>query len=219
MKDNKQLKKNIGIVDDQVLFTKSLSALVNTFRGFTTIIDASNGAELLKKLELMHVLPDIILLDVNMPVMDGVDTAEKLSQQYPLIKLVALSIKDDDKTIIDMLKSGCCAYLLKDIHPDELEKALEEIDSKGYYNADAANINYRRLILSNQKEKTGKLSEREMIFLEYACSDLTYKQIAQKMNLSERTIDGYRESVFEKLNVQSRVGMAMEAIRKKMVMV
>jgi DNA-binding NarL/FixJ family response regulator len=209
-------KKGIGIVDDQVLFLKSLSTLVNTFPGFTTVLDASNGAELLKKLKT-NVLPEIILLDVDMPVMDGPATAEQLTLQYPLIKLIALSIKDDDSTIISMLKAGCCAYLLKEIHPDELEKALHEIDEKGYYNADVANINYRRLILGEQQEKANKLSEKERIFLKYACSELTYKQIAAKMKLSERTIDGYRESVFEKMNVQSRVGMAMEAIRKKIV--
>jgi DNA-binding NarL/FixJ family response regulator len=140
-----------------------------------------------------------------------------LSKKYPLIKLVALSMKDDDITIISMLRAGCCAYLLKDIHPDELEKALEEIDEKGYYNADQANINFRRLILAGKKEEANRLTEKEKIFLQYACSDLTYKQIASKMNLAERTIDGYRESIFEKLNVQSRVGMAMEAIRRKLV--
>ncbi|WP_315824150.1 response regulator transcription factor [Paraflavitalea speifideaquila] len=211
------MKKTIGIADDQQLFTKSLSILVNTFSGFTAVLDALNGQELLRKLEQQAVLPDIILLDVNMPVMDGVHTAERLTQTYPLIKLVALSMKDDDTTIISMLKAGCCAYLLKDIHPDELEKALQEIDTKGYYNADTANINYRRLIVSGRKLEANRLSEREMEFLQYACSELTYKQVAARMNLSERTIDGYRESVFEKLNVQSRVGMALEAIRRKMV--
>jgi len=213
---SKPTKKGIGIVDDQLLFLKSLSTLVNTFNGFATVMDASNGAELLKKLET-GVLPEIILVDVNMPVMDGPATAEQLTQRYPLVKLVALSIKDDDHTIISMLKAGCCAYLLKDIHPDELEKALYEIDSKGYYNADLVNINYRRFIVGNRQDKANKLSEKETIFLQYACSDLTYKEIAAKMKLSERTIDGYRDSVFEKLNVQSRVGMAMEAIRKKIV--
>jgi DNA-binding NarL/FixJ family response regulator len=211
------MKKTIGIVDDQQLFVKSLSVLINTFSGFTSVLEALNGKELQSKMEKQQIQPQIILVDVNMPEMDGVDTATMLSKKYPLIKLVALSMKDDDITIISMLRAGCCAYLLKDIHPDELEKALEEIDEKGYYNADQANINFRRLILAGKKEEANRLTEKEKIFLQYACSDLTYKQIASKMNLAERTIDGYRESIFEKLNVQSRVGMAMEAIRRKLV--
>ena len=97
----------------------------------------------------------------------------------------------------------------------ELEKALLEINTRGYYNADASNINFRRL-LTSEKEAV-QISEKEKIFLQYACSDMTYKQIASLMSLSERTIDGYRESLFGKLKVQSRVGLALEAIRKGLV--
>lgn len=207
----------VGLTDDEQLFLKSLALLINTFNGFNTIIEALGGEELLKKLDSSPHFPDIILLDVNMKLMDGIQTASKVTQKFPGIKLVALSTRDDDTTIISMLKAGCCAYLVKDIHPDELEKALGEINSKGYYNADAANINYRRLIMHNHKQESIHLTDREKEFLQWACSDLTYKQIASQMHLSDRTIDGYRDSIFEKFNVQSRVGMAMEAIRRKIV--
>ena len=129
---------------------------------------------------------------------------------------MALSQNDGDKTIIGMIKAGCCAYLLKDTHPNELEKALDEIYTKGYYNADVSNINYRRLL---QFEKDSlNITEKEKIFLKFVCSDMTYKQIAFEMGLSERTVDGYRESLFHKLKVQSRVGLALEAIRRELVM-
>jgi len=211
---------SVGIVDNEQLFLKSLAYLIDIlFDGFHTVVDALSGEELLKKLETGNDLPDILLVDVNMPSMDGITTAKLISEKYPLIKLVALSFEDKDSTIINMLKAGCCAYLLKDIHPDELEKALNEIHTKGYYNADAANINYRRLILHDQKKEALKLTARELTFLELACTERTYKQIAAEMYRSERTIDGYRESVFKKLNVQSRVGMAMEAIRKNLVII
>jgi len=211
------MKVTIGLADDEQLFVKSLATLINTFGRFNTILDALNGEDLLKKLERTASKPDIILLDVNMPEMNGPTAASEIQKKYPDIKLVALSTKDDDTTIISMLKAGCCAYLVKDIHPDELEKALEEVSTKGYYNADAVNINFRRLLLHGDKSSELKISEREMIFLKLACTDLTYKQIASQMGLAERTIDGYREALFEKLNVQSRVGMAMEAIRRKLV--
>jgi len=205
----------IGLLDDHQLFLKSLSLMLLSFKKYTVVIEALNGKELQEKIQQLNDLPDIILIDVNMPVMGGVETAIWLHEQYPHIKLVALSMNDSDKTIIDMIKAGCCAYLLKDTHPNELEKALEEIAAKGYYNADVSNINFRRL-LQAEKEALA-LSEREKEFLKLSCSDMTYKEIAQLMHVSERTVDGYRESLFLKLKVQSRVGMALEAIRKELV--
>ena len=207
---------NIGIVDDHQLFLKSLSTLIEGIVAFKIVLEASNGEMLLKKLQSASELPDILLIDVNMPVMDGAKAATVVNERYPQIKLVALTMKDDDTSVINMLKAGCCAYLLKDIHPNELETALFEINEKGYYNADTSNINYRRLIVKS-KEKEVVLSEQEKIFLQLACSDLTYKQIASQMHLSERTIDGYRESLFFKLNVQSRVGMVLEGLRRSIV--
>ena len=210
------MKINIGLVDDHQLFLASLKVLIESFPTFSIVLEALNGEALLKKLEFVTVLPDILLLDVNMPVMDGANTAIVISSKYPEIKMVALSMKDDDVSVIKMIKAGCCAYLLKDISSDELEKALMEVYNKGYYNADISNINYRRLILKTKEEEI-VFTERERAFLKLACSDLTYKQIAMQMHLSERTIDGYRESLFQKLNVQSRTGMALEALRRNLV--
>jgi DNA-binding NarL/FixJ family response regulator len=217
LNSSKNLQTPIGIADDQQLFLKSLGTLINTIDGFNVVVEAMNGADLLKKLDLQPVLPEIMLLDVNMPVMDGIATAKQLTEKFPQIKLVALSVNDDDLTIISMLRAGCCAYLLKDMHPDELEKALHEVSETGRYNADVANINYRRLLLEDHRTEALKLSAKEMTFLALAASERTYKQIASEMHLSERTIDGYREALFEKLNVQSRVGMVMEGLRRKLI--
>ncbi len=211
------MKINIGIADDHQLFLKSLSILVEGFPDFSITLDAMNGEALLQRLQLMKEKPDIILLDVNMPIMDGPKTAALISRQYPQVKLVALSMKDDDTSVINMIRAGCCAYLLKDMHPDKLEKALKEIYTNGYYNADISNIRYRRLLQKQQEDAKLQLTEREKTFLKLACSDLTYKQIADQMHLSERTIDGYRENLFVKLNVQSRVGMVLEALRRELV--
>lgn len=210
------MKIAIGIVDNHQLFLKSLSLMLSSFEKFTVVLEALNGKDLQQKIVIVKMVPEIVLIDVNMPVMNGVETAKWLSEKYPAIKLVALSMNDTDKTIIEMIKAGCCAYLLKDIHPNELEKALEEITIKGYYNSDVSNINYRRLMLAD-KNDTLQISEKEKLFLQHACSDLTYKQIASLMNLSERTIDRYRENLFQKLKVQSRVGLALEAIRRELV--
>jgi DNA-binding NarL/FixJ family response regulator len=211
------MKINIGIADDQQLFLKSLSTLIDTFPQFTVVLEAMNGEDLLRKMAATPTKPDIQLIDVNMPVMDGVRAAKAIGQQFPTVKMVALSMKDDDMTILSMIKAGCCAFLLKDIHPDELEKGLLEINAKGFYNADACNVNYRRLILHSRQEEALTLTDRERNFLQLACSDFTYKQIAAEMHLSERTIDGYREAIFEKFNVQSRVGMVLEGLRRTIV--
>ena len=209
------MKIPIGIVDDHQLFLKSLSLMLQSFNNYDVVIEAANGKDLQEKMSDKKRVPEIMLIDVNMPVMDGIATAAWINQNFPSVKLVALSQNDGDKTIIGMIKAGCCAYLLKDTHPNELEKALNEIHTKGFYNADVSNINYRRLL---QFEKdTLNITDKEKAFLQYACSDLTYKQIAMQMNLSERTIDGYRESLFHKLKVQSRVGLALEAIRRELV--
>ena len=207
----------IAIADDHQLFLKSLALMLVSFDGIFVVAEASNGKELQVKLEALDTPPDIVLLDVNMPVMDGETTARWLGEHYPTVKVVALSMNDDDKTIIKMIQAGCSAYLLKDSTPDELERAIQQVHAKGYYNADAANINFRRLLQSQAETDSLKITEKEKQFLQLACSDLTYKQIAAQMNLSERTIDGYRESLFGKLNVQSRVGLALEAIRKNLV--
>jgi|SRR5665213_388809 len=209
------MKIKIGIVDDHRLFLKSLAMMLQSFNEYEVVVEAPNGKSLQEKMNDENNLPEILLIDVNMPVMDGIETAGWVNEKFPQIKLVALSQNDSDKTIIGMIKAGCCAYLLKDTHPNELEKALHEIYIKGFYNADESNINFRRLL--QFENESMKITDREMTFLNFACSDFTYKQIAAEMNLSERTIDGYRESLFRKLNVQSRVGLVLEAIRKGLV--
>ena len=210
------MKITIGIADDQQLFLRSLSKLINSFAGFEVMIEALNGEELLKGIQSLKTAPDIILIDVRMPVMDGPTAVNKITLSYPDIRTVALSMKEDDHSILTMLRAGCSAYLLKDVHPAELEKALREVYDTGYYNSDSFSTHYRRLLKQNGLNEL-KISEREKVFLKLACSDFTYKEIASKMFLSEKTIDGYRDSLFQKLNVKSRVGMALEAIRLELV--
>lgn len=208
------MKTTIGLVDDHQLFLKSLSLMLESFGEYEILVEALNGNDLQKKLQATNKIPDMMLVDVNMPVMDGIQTCQWLNTTYPAMRLIALSMNDKDNAIIDMFKAGCCAYLLKDTHPVELEKALLEVKAKGYYNADTSNINFRRLLLKAEEKPAITLSAREQQFLTFVCSELTYKAIAGKMNLSERTIDGYREALFEKFHVQSRVGLCLEALRK-----
>ncbi len=211
------MKITVGLVDDHQLFLKSLRLMLESFKEYDVVIEALHGEDLKNKLNNSRTIPDLMLIDVNMPVMDGIATSKWLTEHYPAMKLIALSMNDTDTAIIDMIKAGCCAYLLKDTHPTELEKALKEVVTKGYYNADVSNINFRRLLLKSTEAPAIILTEKEKQFLSYACSELTYKQVAAEMNLSERTIDGYREALFAKFQVQSRVGLCLEALRKGFV--
>jgi DNA-binding NarL/FixJ family response regulator len=211
------MKIHIGLVDDHQLFLKSLGMMLESFGNYEVVLEATNGADLQQKMEHQKIIPDIMLIDVNMPVMDGPETAAWLNKNYPSVRLIALTMNDKDHSVIKMFRAGCSAYLLKDIHPSSLECALKEVIDHGFYNGDISNITFRKLMLKSDDRKEPKITTREMEFLQLACSEMTYKQVAAEMNLSERTIDGYRESLFEKMHVQSRVGMCLEALRREYV--
>jgi len=208
------MKGTVGIVDDQQLFLKTVGMFVNTFPDFEVVLYAENGPDLFMKLQHQQ-RPDILLIDVNMPQMEGAEIVLTVKKLYPNIKMAALSMMEDSQNVIKMIKAGCCAYLLKNMNPNELEVALKEILLRGFYNTYVTNRCYQGIF---NQDIIG-LKEREREFLELACSDLTYQQIASKMYLSIKTVDGYRASLFEKFQVKSRVGLVLEAIRQNLISV
>lgn len=212
-----QQKIKVALVDDHVLLRNSLAGLVNSFDGYEVIFEADNGNFFIEKIK-KHGEPDIVLLDINMPEMDGYATASWLQQNYPLVKVLALSMYDNENAIIRMFKSGTRGYVLKDCEPPELKAALDSVVKTGYYYSDLVT---NRLVHSinklngenNDLKTTAQLNEKEITFLKMACTEMTYKEIADKMFLSPRTIDGYRDALFDKLGVTSRVGLVLFAIR------
>jgi DNA-binding NarL/FixJ family response regulator len=159
-----------------------------------------------------------------MPEMDGYDTAQWLKENHPDIKVLALSMYDNENSIIRMLKAGAKGYILKDCEPSELKAAIDAVVSKGYYYSDL--VSGKLIHAINKIEDSGSdtntlanLNDRETDFLKYACTELTYKEIADKMFVSPRTIDGYRDALFEKLHVKTRVGLVMYAIKNGIVVV
>lgn len=206
--------KTIIIVDDHTLFAKSLVSLINSFNEFEVTEVMKNGQELVNHFKDEKPTPDIILLDVRMPVMDGIETMAWLRDHFPDQKVLALTMEHDEETIIKMITLGCRGYLLKDIDPDEFLHALNRVYEDGYYNNEET-----REAMSHQvrlKNFDG-LSPREKEFLHLACSERTYKEVAEVMHLSPKTIDGYRENLFNKLEVKSRVGLVLFAIKNRMV--
>ena len=213
------MKHSIAIVDDHQLVATAFSGLIGRFEDYEVIFEAENGQDMIRHFNL-KTIPEIILLDINMPIMDGYETALWLKNNYPEVKVLALSMNNSEDSIVKMLRNGSRGYLLKDIRPSELKKALDELIDKGYHYTDFITDKLvRSLNLNTYKNAVDdlKLNEREMAFLQLACTDLTYHEIADKMCVSPRTIDGYRERVFEKLNAKSRVSMAMAAMRLGLV--
>ena len=210
----------IVLVDDHALLRNGLAELVKTL-GHEVLFECGNGKECIDRLD-PKLLPDIVLLDINMPEMDGYETAQWLKQHHPDVKVLALSMYDNETSIIRMLKSGARGYILKDSEPGELKAALRALKEKGFYYSDLVSGKLMHAI-NKMEDENGNLknlvplNERETDFLTYACTELTYKEIAEKMFLSPRTIDGYRDALFEKLNVKTRVGLVMYAIKNGIV--
>lgn len=211
--------KYVALVDDHTMFRKGLAVLINLFPRYRVLVEVSNGRELIDALEPDH-LPDIVLLDIHMPVMDGYATAAWLHANHPQIHVLALSTMDADTTIIKMIHQGARGYILKDADPKELQVAFDEILARGYYYNE---ILTRKVIQSihqgshDPSNSFPKLTDREMEFLKHACSEKNYQQIAGDMFISERTVDGYRESLFKKFNVTNRVGLVLYAIKNQLV--
>lgn len=219
----------IALVDDHQLVRGGIKLLLESFQEFKVIIEASHGKDLLEKLRTIKSLPQIVLVDVGMPIMDGFETTRHLHAEFPEIKVVALSVHDDLKTVSKMIESGANSYLLKDSTPDIVKDTLIQVFEKGYFysqfviesimsskeNDEELNKNaIKTRYVFNLLES---LTDREIEFIKHCCSEKTYKEIADDMNISHRTVDGYRESVFSKLDLKSRTGIVLYAIHNKLI--
>lgn len=210
--------KQVAIVDDHTLFRKGLAALIGSFPDYQVTLEAGNGEEFIAQLK-NNKLPDVVLLDISMPGMDGFATCQWIRDHYPDMKVLALSTMDADTAIIRMIRSGAKGYILKDADLAELKRAFSDLFSMGFFYNDLVS----RKIMKSAKEVADeqsallRLNQNELTFLKLACSEKTYQEIAAEMFKSEKTIDGYRADVFSKLNVGSRVGMVMYAIKNNLV--
>lgn len=210
----------IVLVDDHVLLRKGLVSLIAKL-SYKVIYECCNGQDLINQIN-KHELPDVILMDINMPIMDGYSATFWLKNNYPNIHVIALTMYDDDNAVIRMIKNGAKGFILKDCEPDQLKQAIHSIMTKGYFYSDLLTGKLIHSINQMNDEDSSasgllKLNEKEITFLKLVSTEMTYKQIAERMHYSPRTIDGFRDQLFEKLNIKSRVGLVIYAIKNGIV--
>ncbi|HPE83445.1 MAG: response regulator transcription factor [Aequorivita sp.] len=201
---------SVVVVDDHFLLSQAIGGLVQKFDNFDVLYLCKNGKELLDKFEDPKNIPDLVLMDIKMPILNGIETAEKLKKDYPDVKVLALSIEEDEYTILKMLRAGAKGYLMKDTKKDILEKALLEVMLKGqYYTNNVSKI----LMESIEKNIDTEIKDKELEFIKLACTDMSYKEIANAMFCSYKTVEGYRDSLYKKLGIKNRIGLMLFAIQ------
>ena len=212
-------KIKIVIVDDHLLFSQALKGLIEDKENFEIIAQLKNGQELIDYFSGNdYSKPDVVLMDVQMPIVNGIDATDWLTKNISDVKTLALTMENDEEIILKMLRAGAKGYLLKDIHPTVLHKAIEETVEKGFYYTEQVSdtLLHANKVKSKSLDKV-ELKPRELELLKYACQEMTYKEIAEKMFLSPKTIDGYRERLFVKLDVKSRIGLVLYAIKEGII--
>jgi len=214
----------IGLVDDHHLVRVGIKLLLDKIAGFKVVLESSNGKEFIEELTKLNILPQIALVDISMPEMDGYSTTKKIKELFPALKVIALSVHDDLNAVSTMIKNGACGYLLKESSPDILKSTIMEVSQKGFYYDKLVVESFIKEEEKQENKKASKfnfdpkadLTSREIEFIKKCCTEMTHKEIASKMNISLRTVDGYRESVFLKLNLKSRTGIVLFAIEEKL---
>lgn len=213
----------VALIDDHELLRSGLAAIINSFDGYKVIMEANNGLDFLEKVKSKP-SPDIVLLDITMPIMDGYETSHRIKSILPQTKVLVLSMIEKDTAIIRMLKNGARGYILKDSKPKIFKEALDSVRDSGYFINDLVSnkmIRYinRETVLETDTFTLNTLTGNEITFLKWICTEKTYKEIADEMCLSPRTIDTYRDNLFKKLEVKTRVGLAIFAIKNNIVTV
>jgi DNA-binding NarL/FixJ family response regulator len=209
-------KINLAIADDHKIFRNGLKATLEDCAEFDLVLEASNGKQLVGL--LTSVTPDVILMDIKMPEMDGIQTTSYVKQHYPQIKVLALSMFNEDKYIVDMMRAGASGYLLKNAEPEEIIEAISTVYDKDYYFNEHLSLTLIKQLNVPAKnispgQHLAEFSDREIEVLKLVCQECSNQEIADKMFLSVRTVEGYRARLFEKTKSKNLVGLVIFAIK------
>lgn len=208
----KQNLITVAYADDHIAVRKGIIACLKEEKSIEVIIEGNDGEDLLTKLIASNCLPKVCLIDINMPRMNGFQLLKEIKKRWPDMGCLILTVFENDSYIIEMIKYGANGYLLKSCNPNDIAEAIKSIAETGYYYSEIANKKTYNIVRNN-KFKDLELNEREIKLLKYACSELSYGDIAAKMDVSFKSLDGVRERLFVKLNINSRIGLAMASIQ------
>lgn len=209
----------IALADDHKLLRNALAKLINTFENCEVVFEADNGKEFCELVKKER--PTLAIIDYNMPEMNGLECATWMKTHYPNVPILMLTMYDTELMLIKLLQAGVKGFMKKDIHPNELQKAIHSVINDGFYYSIHTSAKLAGFFTERESipfwDKI--LTEQDLIFLKLVCSELTYKEIALEMNMNPRTVDSLRDAMFEKLDVKSRVGLTMYAIKHGLVII
>jgi len=216
-------KIRLGLADDHTLFRNGMVSVLGQIPDFEVVLEAGNGRELIDKLPRR--MPDVVLLDLEMPVMDGLATAEYLQVHHPALKIIMLTMHDEDRFVLQLLEKGVAGYVLKDAELEEVEKAVHRVMEDGLYlNEFVSRAMHRKVVARTPAIKTPSvynskiiISEREKEVLLLICEGLSTVEISDKLCLSPRTVEGHRLRIMEKTGTKNSAGMVAYAFKNKLV--
>ncbi|MBX9891179.1 MAG: response regulator transcription factor [Chitinophagaceae bacterium] len=219
MQQLKSQSINIAIADDHSLFRSGIVSLLEEFGDIHVEFEANNGKELQEKIA-RHPQISVILMDINMPIVNGFSATTWIKENYPEISVLALSMHNEDEAIIKMIKAGAKGYILKESNAKELHKAIHDIYVHGFYSNEYVSGKLLRSFQNeNEKKQKPLFSQKEIRFMQLSASELTYKEIAKEMGLADRSADNYRQALFERLGIKTRVGLVLYAIKEGIIKV
>ena len=213
----------IAIADDQMLFRRGMAAIINSFESMTVVCETDNGRKLLTFLETTTQKTDVILMDLSMPELNGIDTMKIIHEKYPDQKVIILSIHNEEKFVIHLIELGANAYLFKNAEPEDVENAIRGVVEKGFYFSESLMLTFQKR-LNNKKTHVSvhdnipiTLTIREIDVLNHICQELTAQEIAEKLFISVRTVDGHRNNLLEKTGARNTAGLVIFAIKNNLV--
>lgn len=210
---------NIGVTDDQLLFRKGMISLLEKYDGFTILWEAHNGIEALNQLSRYAAETNVMLLDLNMPEMDGMEVIKQVKENFPDLKVIILSIHEEERFIIKLIELGANSYLVKSASPEEVEKTIRITAEKGFYfNDRISKILFNNV--SGVRKRTSlstDFTKREQEVLQFICEEFSTKDIAKKLFISERTVEGHRNNLILKTNVKNTAGLVIYAVKNNLI--